>query len=345
MARAARRSGRHSRSRRRGIPEGAGHDPERAARLLGGYESVVRTGRRRSEPFLACGERVRYLTATCPSHTPQAARGVHPITPAASLSPSPPRVGRRHQQALSAVNLQMQVGRLRRRPRRLRLRQDHAPSLMSGFMTPSDGEILLDGRGGRPGRRPRRRVPEARAAALAVGAARTSSSACAAGRAEGRARRASRDEASSSSGSDFRRLPVYAALGRHAAARRHRPRADLRPDGAADGRADGALDALTRETGRRRLLLTSGRRTHKMVFFITHVVEEALFLGTRLIVMSPRPGRITHTLRSAVLAPVPRRHGEHARSSQRPEFIADARGGARHSSPTRARSMTEARRC
>jgi len=53
----------------------------------------------------------------------------------------------------------------------------------------------------------------------------------------------------------------------------------------------GALDALTREVMNQEVLKIWDR-TRKTVFMITHSITEAVFMSDRVVVMSPRPGRV-----------------------------------------------------
>lgn len=54
----------------------------------------------------------------------------------------------------------------------------------------------------------------------------------------------------------------------------------------------GALDYLTRQTLQNEIV-DLWRRENKTLIFITHDVSEAVYLGTRVILFSPRPGRVS----------------------------------------------------
>ena len=61
----------------------------------------------------------------------------------------------------------------------------------------------------------------------------------------------------------------------------------------------GALDEIVRDHLNEQLLALWAR-TEKTIGFVTHSIPEAVYLSTRIVVMSPRPGRITDVIESTL---------------------------------------------
>ena len=76
----------------------------------------------------------------------------------------------------------------------------------------------------------------------------------------------------------------------------------------------GALDEIVRDHLNEQLLALWAR-TEKTIGFVTHSIPEAVYLSTRIVVMSPRPGRITDVIES----PLPKERPLEIRDT--PEFI------------------------
>jgi NitT/TauT family transport system ATP-binding protein len=79
----------------------------------------------------------------------------------------------------------------------------------------------------------------------------------------------------------------------------------------------GALDEIVRDHLNEQLL-GLWQRTGKTICFVTHSIPEAVYLSTRIVVMSPRPGRVTDVIASTL----PRERPLEIRET--PEFLAIA---------------------
>lgn len=79
----------------------------------------------------------------------------------------------------------------------------------------------------------------------------------------------------------------------------------------------GALDEIVRDHLNEQLLKL-WNRTGKTICFVTHSIPEAAYLSTRIVVMSPRPGRVT----DVIISPLPKERPLDIRET--PEFLAVA---------------------
>jgi NitT/TauT family transport system ATP-binding protein len=79
----------------------------------------------------------------------------------------------------------------------------------------------------------------------------------------------------------------------------------------------GALDEIVRDHLNEQLLKL-WERTGKTICFVTHSIPEAVYLSTKIVVMSPRPGRVT----DVIVSPLPKERPQDIRDT--PEFLAVA---------------------
>jgi NitT/TauT family transport system ATP-binding protein len=79
----------------------------------------------------------------------------------------------------------------------------------------------------------------------------------------------------------------------------------------------GALDEIVRDHLNEQLLQLWAK-TNKTVIFVTHSIPEAVFLSTRIVVMSPRPGKVQDVIDSTL----PKNRNLDVRET--PEFLAIA---------------------
>jgi NitT/TauT family transport system ATP-binding protein len=87
----------------------------------------------------------------------------------------------------------------------------------------------------------------------------------------------------------------------------------------------GALDEMTRELMQQEVLRIWGE-TGITVVFVTHSIPEAVFLSTRVLVMSPRPG----TISEEIVIDLPRKRDEDTREDPRYfELITEVREALR----------------